>query len=663
VVRSLYSTERARSAALGRALQGVLLVCVLLVAARVSAHEGEAHGSAALELSEPEAARGAFATPLPGSYALPPLGDAADGVVLTSAGESVSLYSLFGDGVVLLSFIYTRCSDAEGCPLATAVLHGVGARVGRAPDVSRQLRLLSLSFDPENDTPEVMQAYGRAFARDGADWRFLTSASEADLAPLLSSYAQTRIPEVDESGEETGGFTHLLRVFLIDRERRIRQVYSASLMDPDALLADVKTLLLEEGRLPQRQTEPQAIRKVAALVPMAITSGPGDPRQGYETAAYTTRSVPLEMRQGRGLDLAMRVSAPPLGLPPVAVPADNPVTAKKVALGRRLFFDRRLSLNDTISCAMCHIPEQGFASNEMATAIGIEGRTVRRNAPTLFNVAYVERLFHDGRETRLEQQVWGPLLASNEMGNPAIGRVIEKVRALDDYAQLFAQAFPGRGLGLETLGMALASYERTLVSGDSDFDRYQYAQQEQALTAAAKRGLALFTGKAGCVTCHPVGAQGALFSDQSLHNTGVGYASSMQLAPPGTTQRVQVAPGVYLDVPRSIIAQVSEKPPSDLGLYEITQDPRDRWKYRTPGLRNVALTAPYMHDGSLATLPDVVAFYARGGIPNENLDPLIRPLDLSEREQRDLVAFLESLTGSDVPELVADAFAAPVSDR
>jgi cytochrome c peroxidase len=137
----------------------------------------------------------------------------------------------------------------------------------------------------------------------------------------------------------------------------------------------------------------------------------------------------------------------------------------------------------------------------------------------------------------------------------------------------------------------------------------------------------------------------------------------MQLASPGTTQRVQVAPGVYLDVPRSIIAQVSEKPPSDLGLYEITQDPQDRWKYRTPGLRNVALTAPYMHDGSLATLPDVVAFYDRGGVPNENLDPLIRSLGLGEQEQRDLVAFLEALTSSDVPELVADAFAAPVSDR
>ena len=647
MLRSEHSTDRARS------LARLALLCVPL-AVGASAHEGKAHGDAA---PEPALDRGAFATPSPGSYALPPLGAAADGPVLTSAGEPVRLHALFGDGVVLLSFVYTRCSDAAGCPLATAVLHGVGARVGRDPALARKLRLLTLSFDPEHDTPQVMQTYGRSFSSDGADWRFLTSASEADLAPLLRAYAQTRVREVDESGRETGGFSHLLRVFLIDPERRIRQVYSAYLLDPDALLADVKTLLLEsELRAP-------AQAPIARALPEATISGPGDPRDGYESGSYTTRSAPLAARRGSALDLSQRVATAPLGLPPVPVPADNPVTAAKVALGRRLFFDRRLSLNDTLSCAMCHIPEQGFASNEMATAIGVEGRTVRRNAPTLFNVAYLARLFHDGRETSLEQQVWGPLLAPNEMGNPAIGALIEKLRGLDDYARHFDEAFPGRGLGLETLGMAIASYERTLVSGGSAFDRYRYAGEEQALSPSAVRGLALFSGKAGCAACHPIGARTALFTDQAFHNTGVGYASSMQLASPAPTQRVQAAPGIYLDVPRSIVAEVSEAPPSDLGRYEITQDPRDRWKYRTPTLRNVALTAPYMHDGSLATLEEVVAFYSDGGIPNEGLDPLVRPLGLSGPEQRDLVAFLESLTGSDTRELVADAFAAPVGER
>ena len=631
----------------------------------VSAHEGEAHARSvhARDGAKPRPMRSAFGTPAPGSYALPALGEAADGEVLTSTGDAVRLHSQFGKGVVLLSFIYTSCSDATGCPLATAVLHEVGARVGRNALMSRHLRLLSLSFDPARDTPEAMQAYGRAFSGDGVDWRFLTSASEEALAPLLEAYAQNRVPEVDEKGQETGGFAHLLRVFLIDPEARIRQIYSASLLDVDALLADVETLLGERERAREAPTH----QSVAAPATPAPASGSGDARSGYESATSTTRSGPLSARTGTALDLASRVSAPPLGLPPVPIPSDNPLTSEKVALGRRLFFDRRLSSNDTISCAMCHVPEQGFANNEMATAIGIEGRTVRRNAPTLYNVAYLERLFHDGRETRLEQQVWGPLLAHNEMGNPAIGTLIERVRGLDDYAQRFDRAFPerghGRGLGLETLGMALASYERTLVSGRSAFDRYRYAGEEKALSPAAKRGLALFTGEAGCVRCHPVGAQASIFTDQAFHNTGIGYVASMQQDVTAPTQRIQAAPGVYLDVPRSVIAAVSEARPSDLGRYEITEDPQDRWKYRTPGLRNVALTAPYMHDGSLATLADVVAFYDEGGVPNEGLDPLIRPLGLGEAQRQDLVAFLESLTGSDVPDLVADAFAAPIGDR
>jgi cytochrome c peroxidase len=309
---------------------------------------------------------------------------------------------------------------------------------------------------------------------------------------------------------------------------------------------------------------------------------------------------------------------------------------------------------------MCHIPEQGFTNNELATAVGIEGRTVRRNAPSVYNVAYPERLFHDGRETRLEHQVWAPLLAHNEMGNPSIGSVLERIAGLRDYDGLFEAAFRERGLALETLGMALASYQRTLVSGDSPFDRWHYGGDPSAVSESARRGFGLFTGKAACSVCHPLGADHALFSDGAFHNTGVGYATSMGAT--SRVQRVQVAPGRYLEVDRAIVDRVSETPPSDLGLYEITQDPADRWRYRTPTLRNVALTAPYMHDGSLATLRDVVAFYDRGGVPNEVLDPLIRPLGLGAAEIDDLVAFLESLTGSDVDTLVADAFAAPVGE-
>jgi len=336
------------------------------------------------------------------------------------------------------------------------------------------------------------------------------------------------------------------------------------------------------------------------------------------------------------------------------------VTEAKIALGRKLFYDRRLSLNNTFSCAMCHIPEQGFTSNEMATAVGFEGRSVRRNAPTIYNAAYLTRLFHDGREYNLEQQVWGPLLATNEMANPAVGTLIEKIRGLPDYRGRFEAAFDGRGPTMETVGMALASYQRTLVSGTSPFDRWHYGGDQQALEEPARRGFDLFTGKAGCAACHLVGENVALFTDNRLHNTGVGFRESMQPEP--RTRRVAVAPGIVLDVPSSVIGSVSQPLASDLGLYEVTQDPADRWKYRTPSLRNVALSAPYMHNGSLATLRDVVELYNAGGVPNEVLDPLIRPLGLSQTEIDDLVAFLESLTGDNVDALVSDAFAAPVGD-
>ncbi|PVV05904.1 MAG: photosynthetic protein synthase I, partial [gamma proteobacterium symbiont of Ctena orbiculata] len=351
---------------------------------------------------------------------------------------------------------------------------------------------------------------------------------------------------------------------------------------------------------------------------------------------------------------------PPLGLSPVPVPISNPLTSEKIALGRKLFYDRRLSLNDTFSCAMCHVPEQGFTSNELAMAVGIEGRSVRRNSPTIYNTAYADLLFHDGREQTLEQQVWGPLLANNEMANPSVGYVLQKIRGIADYDGRFEAAFDGRGVSMETLGMAIASYERALVSGDSSFDRWYYAGDKSALSTSARRGFELFTGKAGCSACHRIGEKHALFSDDQLHNTGLGYRESMGLLP--ETQPVVVAPGVILQIDRAVIEKVGEPPPTDVGLYEVTQNPSDRWKYKTPSLRNVALTAPYMHNGTFSTLLEVVDFYAMGGVPNELLDPLIRPLGLTDREKQDLVAFLQSLTGSNVDTLVADAFAAPVGD-
>ena len=591
-----------------------------------------------------------YSPPKPGSYKLPSLGAAADGQVLESTGQPATLHGLYAGRMVLLSFIYATCDDANGCPLATMVLHRIQSALEARPELKGRLRLITLSFNPAHDTPAVMTKYGEGFQSGGIDWHFLTTRSEVELQPILREYQQSVDREVDAQGHATGKFSHLLRVYLIDEHRRIRNSYTVSVLHPDLVLADIETLRLESD----------APVRSAALAPTLAPVRAGDDKSGYEHADYQTKSAALAQRQGKPADLYRLARQPVLGLPSLPTPADNALTREKIALGRKLFFDRRLSLNQTFSCAMCHIPEQGFTSQEQATAIGIEGRTVRRNAPTIYNVAYLSSLFYDGRESTLENQVWGPFLAANEMGNPSVGSVIDKLKSLSDYRGLFEKAFR-RGPSMDSVGQAIASYERTLVSADSPFDRWHYGHRADALAPAAQQGYALFTGKAGCSQCHTIGPNAALFMDNRLHNTGVGYEESMRREPASTP--VQVAPGVKFDLSSASIGQVAETRPSDLGRYEITQNPEDRWKYRTPSLRNVALTAPYMHHGGLATLREVVEFYNRGGVANENLDPLIQPLDLGADDINNLVAFLESLTGGSVGTLVSDAWAAPVGER
>jgi cytochrome c peroxidase len=604
-----------------------------------AAGAGERPEPAAVEASGWRAL--AYDPPVPGTYRLPPLGDAADGAVLDERGAALAVHDLLGDKIAVLSFVYTRCPDMNACPMATYVLSGLARRASEDPAVGSRLRLLTLSFDPQRDRPAVMARFAEHLTRGAADWRFLTTASDEALAPILRGYDQSVRREYDEAGRPLGTLSHVLRVVLIDRARRIRNVYSSSFLHADTVWADVQTLLLEADAA-AGTVEAPPLRSDAA-------------RPGASPAVPVADGAP-----GPAGDLADRLAAPPLGLPPLPdVPAGLPTPAQ-IALGRRLFFDRRLSHNGTISCAMCHVPAQGFTNNELATAVGLEGRTVRRNAPTLYNVAYAERLFHDAREDRLEQQVWGPLLAANEMGNPSVGYVLATLRALPAYRGRFETAFAGQGPTMETVGAALASYQRTLLSGGSPFDRWRWGGESEALSAAARRGFELFTGGAGCAGCHHVGAGAALFTDQSLHNTGVGFRATMGLSLP--PDRIRLTPGTFLGIDPAVIAAASAPAPGDLGRYEVTGDPDDRWTYRTPTLRNVALTAPYMHDGSLATLRDVVEFYDRGGVPNEGLDARLRPLGLSREQVADLVAFLESLTGADVDLLVADALAAPVGD-
>ena len=246
------------------------------------------------------------------------------------------------------------------------------------------------------------------------------------------------------------------------------------------------------------------------------------------------------------------------------------------------------------------------------------------------------------------------------MGNPSVGRVMEQISAISEYRELFTKAFDGRPLSMESVGMALASYQRVLVSANSPFDRWHFAREKDALTENQQAGFRLFTGKANCSSCHLIASDWALFTDNRMHNTGIGFERSMSKEP--EDRIVQIAPGEQIVVKGSVVADASEPPPNDLGLYEITENPDDRWKFRTPSLRNVALTAPYMHDGSLSTLEQVIEFYNRGGIENELLDPLITPLNLTADETAQLLAFLNSLTGDNVDVLVADAFAVPVGN-
>jgi cytochrome c peroxidase len=334
-------------------------------------------------------------------------------------------------------------------------------------------------------------------------------------------------------------------------------------------------------------------------------------------------------------------SVVPLGLPPLAKQQED---AAAVALGKKLFFESRLSFNETMSCGMCHIEEQGLTSNEVATAVGMEGKSLRRNAPSLFNVAYETKLFRDGRENSLETQIWSPILSPDEFAAPSVGWILAKLHTLPEYPALFEKTFPNRGITMDTIGTAIAAYERTLLSADSRFDRWKYGGELNALSSKEKLGYQLFVGKAGCSACHRIGPESALFTDGEFHDTGLGYAKTMGLEPESFD--VRLAAGNFTRRSQKDVQTISSPTLNDLGRFEVTQDPKDRWAFKTPSLRNVALTRPYMHDGSLQTLEDVVAYYDRGGDFSPNKSERIRPLHLSAEEKRDLMSFLESLTGT-----------------
>ncbi len=563
-----------------------------------------------------------FSAPEPGIYRLPPIGPAPDGEVLDTGGRPVRLHQLFEDRFVVLSFIYSTCDDVNGCPLATYVLYRLFRTLKADPTLASQVRLLTLSFDPSNDTPEVMRLYGQGFAKGPPDWTFLTAESDAALAPVLSAYGQSVNRILDAQGRDSGRIAHVLRVYLIDRAKRIRNIYSVSFLHPDLVLADLRTLILED-RAP-----------------------PADPAGSASQAQ--ARPSP------RTAELLAQALHPPLGLPPL--PAGPALTAERIDLGRKLFFDRRLSANGSLSCALCHIPAQGFTARSMARAVGMEGRSLRRNASSLYNIAYANPLFPDGRELGLDTLTWQELLDPERMGNLSVAMALDKVQALPDYLGLFEAAFEGRSAGMETLGQAMAAYLRTLVSARSPFDRWRFGGDATAMDEAAVRGLRLFEGKAGCRDCHLLAEDHALLTDNALHDTGIGWHRTMGAPTPRPV--IEPVPGIRIEVDLAAVAGTEERPFNDLGRYEVTQDPADRWRFRTPSLRNVAATAPFMHDGSLPDLAAVVEHYNRGGHPHPGQDPRIRPLGLNPDEQADLVAFLHALTGDNLDLIAADAEAA-----
>jgi cytochrome c peroxidase len=293
--------------------------------------------------------------------------------------------------------------------------------------------------------------------------------------------------------------------------------------------------------------------------------------------------------------------APPRGLDLFApVPDDNPLTRGRVALGERLFFDPQLSADHSVSCSSCHRPARAF-SDSLAVSRGVYGRTGTRNAPSVLNAAYRPSFFWDGRAATLEEQVLQPIQDSLEMGLP-LAELEERVRASTSYRRAFRREF-GAEPSRQNIARALAGYLRTLRSGDAPFDHFMDGDTT-ALSPIARRGFALFSGRAGCTSCHI----GPLLSDNDFHNTGVGWGGP------------------------------------DAGRFRVTGNERDLGRFKVPSLRNVALTAPYMHDGSIRTLEDVVEFYDGGGHRNPNSDPLLHPLGLTAEEKGALIAFLRSLT-------------------
>lgn len=290
--------------------------------------------------------------------------------------------------------------------------------------------------------------------------------------------------------------------------------------------------------------------------------------------------------------------------PPVPAPTDNQPSAARIELGRALFFDPRLSAKGVMSCATCHNPALGWTDGR-PTAVGHDMKILGRATPTIVNAAFNPLQMWDGRKVSLEAQALGPFESQDEQ-NLALADLESRVRGIPGYVAMFERAYPGEAVTRDTIAKAIASFERTVVSDGAAFDRWR-AGDENAMSASARRGFELFNGKANCALCH----QGFNFTDNGFHNIGLKEAGE-----------------------------------ADLGRFAHRPIKALKGAFKTPTLRDISLTAPYMHNGAYATLEEVVDHYARGGDVQDNLSPNIKPLDLNDAERRDLVEFMRALTSA-----------------
>jgi len=372
-----------------------------------------------------------------------------------------------------------------------------------------------------------------------------------------------------------------------------------------------------------------------------------------DTAASATYSVspqplgPIPADDSLARPKSLRQVGLPIALTGSVTPKDNPQTPEKIALGEKLFFEGRLSADGSVACASCHQPTLAFTDGR-ALSVGIRSRVGQRNAPTVLNALYNKTQFWDGHATTLEQQVGFPIVNPVEMGQPNLDSAIARIAAIPEYRATFIRVF-ARPPNATDMLRAIASYERSLVSFDSPFDHF-VAGDSSAISASAKRGWVLFNSRGRCNLCHALTdttSRPTTFTDDTFHNIGIGIVRH-QVVPLARQTKQSIAKGDTIGVDQAAILT----PMSALGRFLVTRGDSDIASFKTPDIRNVMVTAPYFHDGSAATLWDVVDHYNKGdGLQNPWLDVDIQPLALHENEIDDLVALMASLTSPSYREL------------